>query len=101
MKTIHKYALEISDEQGIYMPQGAELLTVQMQYGHPCVWALVDTDAPPCLRGFAIRGTGHPARGLSRKDYVGTVQDRGGSLIWHVFDLGQSAAPAREPKGGV
>ena len=37
------------------------------------------------LRTFLVKGTGHPLpdRGLR---YVGTVQEAGGRLVWHVFE---------------
>jgi len=33
MKTIWKYTLEITDQQFVEVPDGSELLTVQMQNG--------------------------------------------------------------------
>ncbi len=86
MKSIHKYKLTIGDELVVEMPEGARLLDVQVQRGEPCLWALVDTSAPPKKRHLAIRGTGHAADGLESVVYVGTFQLQGGGLIFHLFD---------------
>jgi len=88
MKTIWKYPLApVENKKIIGMPKGAILLCVQAQYGNPCLWALVDSENPAVLREFSIRGTGHDARDVGQ--YVGTFQMKGGSLIFHLFDLGE------------
>jgi hypothetical protein len=84
MRTIYKYPLLILDEQEIEMPMGAGLMTVQMQHGQPCLWAIVDTLNPPEKRKVLIRGTGHTAEGLGR--YISTFQMKGGELVFHAFE---------------
>lgn len=85
MKTIYKYPMPIEDNVDIPMPMGARILTVQMQYGTPCVWAVVDTDAPLSIRRLHWMGTGHPLP--SRDDiYIGTVQLMDGVLVFHLFE---------------
>lgn len=64
MMTVYKYPLLILDEQEVEIPNGADLLTVQMQNGKPCLWALVETQSPPVKRKILIRGTGHPAENV-------------------------------------
>jgi hypothetical protein len=86
MKTIWKFQVPVQDEITVDMPVGAKILTVQMQAGSPCIWALVDADAPVQPRHFAWRGTGHDAGGLALLKYVGTVSILGGGLIFHLFD---------------
>lgn len=87
-RTIWKYSLEIMDEQRVYPPRGARLLSVQPQGDHPVIWALVDSYEP---RGgewwdVFIVGTGNPADHLpADAAFLGTVQTHGGSLVWHVF----------------
>ncbi len=44
-KNIFKYTLHLNDSIKIKMPVGAEILTVQLQYGKPQLWALVDPNA--------------------------------------------------------
>ena len=88
MTTIWKFPLQVVDQQLVNMPVGTELLHVGVQGDQACLWALVDSDAPRTMRGFAIHGTGHavPPGGA----YVGTFPLHGGNLIFHVFDLGEN-----------
>lgn len=88
MRTIHKYPFGISDEFGILMPTGAQILCVQVQRGNPCIWALVDPDAPKCNFWFRLRGTGQPMHGsdiVSVEKYIGTFQLHDGSFVGHLF----------------
>lgn len=83
-QTIFKYPLLILDEQQVEMPIGAGIMTVQMQNGQPCLWALVDTRNSPEIRKILIRGTGHPAVDVGR--YISTFQMKGGELVFHAFE---------------
>lgn len=85
MSVVWKYELEISDEQVVEMPQGAELLHIAYQYGKLALWARVIPNAglPIERRVILVRGTGHP---IWTQPYVGTVLT--GALVWHVFDGG-------------
>jgi hypothetical protein len=87
--TIFKYPLHVGDDITIAMPRGARLLSVQVQAGTPCVWAIVDPSAPSVRRRLVLRGTGHNAEGLSMAPFVGTFQLEGGAFIGHLFDLGE------------
>jgi DNA-directed RNA polymerase subunit RPC12/RpoP len=82
---IYKYPLPIADEIGIRIPTGAQVLTVQMQKGNPCIWAIVETDAPLITRHFCIRSTGYPFNGKEGK-YIGTFQSLNGDLVFHLFE---------------
>lgn len=66
------------------MPMGATMLTVQLQYGVPCIWAKVDPLAPHESRRIAIVGTGHGAPPDSSQ-YLGTVLLDAGTLVLHFF----------------
>jgi len=88
MKTVWKFAFEVvMDEVVIRMPKGAETLCVQVQNSAPCLWALVDADAPMRVHKFQVRGTGHNADDVG--SYVGTFQSHGGAFVGHVFDAGE------------
>ena len=87
MKTIWKFELETTDVFIVDMPIGAEILTVQEQYGKPCLWAVVDDDVEKERRAFCIHGTGHPVESPEVKKYIGTYQLMEGALIFHVFEL--------------
>lgn len=85
---IHKYELQITDEQRIEMPRNATLLSVQMQRDKMVLWASVNINEPIRSRVIRIHGTGQSIDGESTFDlYVGTVQN--GPFVWHVFDGGQ------------
>ena len=81
MKTIWKFPV-MSDV--IEMPEGAEILSVQTQHDQPCLWALVDPDAPMERRTFNVVGTGIPFEGDGQ--FLGTFQLLGGGFIGHVFE---------------
>lgn len=85
-KTIWKYPLEFTDTQNVMMPEGAEILTAQLQNGGGlCVWALVNPGAPQQRREIEVLGTGNPAPEAKRR-YIATVQMQGGKLVWHIFE---------------
>ena len=83
--TIYKYKLSVQDRQEICIPSGASLLSVQMQNGAPCLWALVNTDKP--LRKVVIRmyGTGHEVTNPDSLEFIGTFQYVEYGLVYHVF----------------
>jgi hypothetical protein len=86
---VYKYEVPFEDEVRVsdLPPRGyAELLTVQVQRGVLCVWALVDlTHKGPKGRTLYVVGTGHPMP-RHHGAYVGTVQTNDGGLVFHVFD---------------
>ena len=90
MKTIWKYQLEIIGKQEIKMLRNSEVLGVQMQYGEPVIWVLVDLDYEGTLdvRTILIYGTGYSISEseLIHSNYVGTFQKFDGGFIGHVFE---------------
>ena len=58
-------------------------LTVQMQGGTPCVWAIVTPDKMPRKYKVVIIGTGWECQRIDASRYIGTVQD--GEYVWHCF----------------
>jgi hypothetical protein len=86
MRTVYKFRLEnltSGPPVDIVMPKGARILTLQLQGGGPCIWVLVDPDAPPETRTFHVLATGQEIEG-SLGEYVGTYQQ--GFFVWHVFE---------------
>lgn len=61
IRTIWKYPLKVTDTQDVMMPEGADILTAQMQGVTLCLWALVNPDAPKQRREIEVLGTGNPA----------------------------------------
>jgi hypothetical protein len=88
MLTVYKYPIAGADEFTLSLPVGAQLLSVQMQNGQPCLWALVDPDTRPVNRKFRLAGTGHPIEQSNVElKYVSTFQANGGALVFHVFEI--------------
>lgn len=85
MRTIWKFELQITDEQITYIPAHAVVLTIQMQYGKPCLWALVDPTAEKLSRKIITHGTGHSVPETTG-DYIGTYMINNGELVFHVFE---------------
>lgn len=88
MKTIYKYALH----QGVtkmLIPRHAKILTVQEQYDSPQLWALVEESNSQHERVFHTYGTGHTVYDTPPGNvlvYIGSYQQYGGDLMWHVFE---------------
>ena len=87
---IYKYELKLNSGQNIEMPKGSEILTIQTQYGRPCMWCLcpIIEDGESECRNIEIYPTGAPIvsdMGATR-DYLGTFQIENGSLVFHVFE---------------
>ena len=83
MKTIHKFILTLASEQTVQMNEGAKPLTIDMQYGSPCLWAEVDTDKPMRPVTISVFGTG---QGLPEDcgTYLGTVRPTD-YLVFHYY----------------
>ena len=86
MKTVFKYPLSAADEQIIEMPIGSVPLSVQMQNGKACLWALVNTAAEMGKLNIIICGTGHNIDERKIHKHISTFQMAGGSLVFHAFE---------------
>lgn len=90
---IFKYPLQVTDVQYVSLPLHAKLLTVQVQNGIPCLWALVDSKHKLKVnRPVFTIGTGNPAGHVfetGKTDewpkYLSTYQLANGALVFHVF----------------
>lgn len=98
MLSIWKYELQVTDEQTIDLPASARILCVDTQGGggsefgyfgqRICLWALVNPSDVKRPVTFRLFGTGHQVPeefSAAPWYYVGTIQLRGGALIFHVF----------------
>ena len=98
MKRIYKYPLEVTDQQYVDLPVGAQILSVQMQSQpawkmraentQPHLWALVDdAETMRCFRNVEMVGTGQPTGHIEFDlfDFISTIQMQDGRLILHVF----------------
>ena len=82
-EAIWRYPINVAGEQTVKMPQGAQLLSVQIRDGMLTVWAKVYPGNPTVEKKIFVYGTGHPLP-HDPGNYVGTVQ--AGPLVWHVFE---------------
>lgn len=82
---IWKFPLAVMDEQSVDMPPAARILTVQVQNGVPCIWALVEPFDTLQPRNFRVVGTGFEFDG--RGQWIGTFQLAFGALVFHVFEV--------------
>ena len=84
MLTIYKYQLPTGVNE-LALPQGAELLHVDLQHGSMNLWAKVDTDRETETRTVHIIGTGHevPQRELK---FINTFLVNGGQYVFHAFE---------------
>lgn len=81
---IYKYQLENSHNT-IEMPIGAKVLTMQLQNGIPCIWALVDQKLTYEKRKFEVIPTGPYFYDNYPLTYIGTFQN--GDFVGHVFEI--------------
>jgi hypothetical protein len=90
MNTVYKYGFEINDDFELELPRGARILHVNVQHDCPCIWALVDPNAPKEMRKFHLAGTGHPIdidMRTTNYTHVGTFMMHEGKLVFHLFAL--------------
>jgi len=100
---LHKiYKYPISEELpcvvNINLPKGARILHWGRDPGGmPCIWAVVDIDAPPKSIAVVIVGTGF---GLPHEsaEFIGTIHD--GPFMWHGFVV-RNLNPQRAENDGA
>ncbi len=94
MRVIFKYSLSISDQVLLYLPEGAEVLSVQGQEDQLVLWAIVDPSQNVEPRSFSVYGTGNPFQSDNAR-YIGTAQvqvlpgvEATNPMmgVWHVFE---------------
>lgn len=91
MRIIWKFTIE-DPHAPLRMPAGAVILTAQVQHGAVVLWAEVDPSAPKVERAMFVVPTGGPCPTTAEALYVGTVQIRGGSLVFHIY-IGHEVTP--------
>lgn len=88
MLTIWKFPFEVNDTVKVHFPEGAIVLSVACQRGQPCMWVLVNPSRSHEERTFHIYGTGNPVdeSEFGSLVFVGSFQELGGNLVWHMFE---------------
>jgi len=88
MLSVFKYPVSTAGYFDLGLPDGAEILTVQVQHNEPKIWALVKPDNPTERRRFLSAATG---AGLSESKenlvYIGTFQLDDGAYVGHLFEI--------------
>lgn len=91
MKTVFEYTLDpaTTERHLVKMPAGATILVAQNQREHVTLWAEVDDANPEEDREFLVCMTGQPMPTPFRrkKQFLGTVQLDGGSMVLHVYEV--------------
>lgn len=83
---VHKYPLCWDTiVQEIMIPEGCEILTVQIQWGELQLWAKVDPDRPTVGVRIQLVETGSIVPCNAR--YISTIQANGGAYVGHIFEI--------------
>ncbi len=88
MKVIYKYKIPISSEEGVFIPAGSRFLSLQCQDDQPVVYWITDpAEKRMCKWYFKTIGTGWEfnEEELEGWTFIGTVQQLGGQLMWHIW----------------
>lgn len=85
-RTVWKYQLELNHWQTIDIPRDAKILSVHMQEGTPCIWALVNPDNEKVKTEIHMLGTGLPiTENIDKTTFLGTVLTYDHKFVWHFF----------------
>lgn len=87
MKRVYKYPIRIEDRQVVGLPKGAEILSMQIQKGNLCLYALVDASVVEIeFVPICIYGTGHNIENADNLKFIGSAKMHEGELVLHVFE---------------
>lgn len=98
MKTVFEYSLSLEPMQKLQLPNGAEIIHVDMHevFGGlvlPVLWAAVDTNEKLREFWFSVIATGHEFPKPERVNtswifrHIGTARIADKPLMWHVFEV--------------
>lgn len=89
MKAIYEYAVPVSDDFVVSIPEGAVFLDVQLKENNGGkMWWLIDSTATERERRFCVCPTGYPISDAVDLTYLGTFQT--GKWCWHLFEKASS-----------
>ena len=87
MQTIYKYPFDIAPEFEIFMPESAEILTVQMQRHRPAIWAKFNPKFEMKSRKFKlVQDKEQIDENLCQMKYIGTFQNDF-KEVYHLFEI--------------
>lgn len=87
-QVIYKYLLKIGLETFVEVPQGASVMSLAVQNGIPCLWMMVNPDAPTVKRRFFVFTTGqlvHEKMDGHQLHFIGTFLTDQDRFVGHVF----------------
>lgn len=89
MKAVFKYELfkekSTDDKVDVFLPEGSEILSVQLHEGTIFMWALHDIPVKNViLRRFELFGTGWRIIDKNRKHLATCITPAG--FVWHIFE---------------
>jgi hypothetical protein len=88
MQIVYKYLANIGEKTLLVLPLGAKILTVQKQGEYICFWVLQSPNHGPTeVKTILKVGTGHTFDDANCYQYIGTVQELDGGLVWHYFEV--------------
>jgi hypothetical protein len=88
MSVIWKYSVRTTAEFEKEMPEGARILSLQIQRDGPYMWAQVDNSKPLVARRFRVFATGEPIDDSLPLAFIGTYQlPTRENLVFHLFEL--------------
>jgi hypothetical protein len=80
---IYKYPFAIESKTSISVPSGHVVMHVGLDpAGVPCVWALVEPEAPKIDIAIWVVGTGHDVPEEACRHVGSFVQS---AFVWHIF----------------
>ncbi len=82
---IYKYEIEIKDRFQLILPEKSRILSVQLRYDVPMLWALVDPDNYTIPYFFSAYGTGDKMDENLYHKYICTLAMN--PYVWHLFQI--------------
>lgn len=85
MRTIWKLPLDFAARQSITVPQGSKFLMLREQFGVPTLWFACEPGNLNRNVDVIMVGTGHECPPADVTDYLGSIFQGDGVLVWHFF----------------
>ena len=86
MRAVYRFELPTPGEVKIEIPAGAQILHVALGKRLPCIFALVDTEAPSVVRRFRVVHTGDEIPDADSLHHVGSFLVGPERISFHVFE---------------
>lgn len=86
---VYKYHIPVTDRVELLLPIGSHILTAQVIKDKLWVYAAVEPDSARYkmeTKVIRVYGTGHDMEDNLMLNYIGTVQQYDGDLVWHIFE---------------